>query len=106
MRTHVWHTGNNSYLALIEQSISNRSFQSYKVEDLTAQWLLDLNSPGGQINANFILLPTDVEVGKLKHKIRACFGGVRCSINKRKKKHVSRFTEDHRLNLTHFTNSI
>lgn len=27
-----------------------------------------------------------MEVGKLKHKIRACFGGFRCSINKRKKK--------------------
>lgn len=41
--------------------------------DLTPKWILDLDSPGGQINANFVLLPTDVQVGRLKDKIRACF---------------------------------
>lgn len=32
-----------------------------------------MDSPGGQINANCVLLPTDVEIGRLKHKIKPVF---------------------------------
>lgn len=34
--------------------------QKKRKKDLTAEWILDLDSPGGQIDANFVLLPTDV----------------------------------------------